>query len=211
MISRNVARRYAKGLLEAYVEGEGGADLEATSSQLAALAAAVAGHAGLRLLVVNPAIHWEQKAAILDELAERLKLEPLLRRFMRLVAEKERLDHLQAIADGFQAMVDEQRGLITAEVTAPAALDERAVDVLEARLGEVTGRPVRLTAHSDERLLGGMVTRIGDVVYDGSLRSHLQRIRQQLKSGGSSGPDRSTAPRAPSGGEEESGAEPTGA
>ncbi|MFQ5745410.1 MAG: ATP synthase F1 subunit delta [Acidobacteriota bacterium] len=182
MISRAVARRYARGLLEATVEVAEPGDEETLSSQLETVTKVIEGHAGLHLLTVNPAIRWEKKAVILDELASKLALHPLLQRFLKLLAEKERLDHLASISSLYTQLVDEHRGVVTAEVATPIALQVQGVQALQDRVSEVTGRKIRLTAQVVPSLLGGLVMRIGDVVYDGSLRSHLARIRKRLAS-----------------------------
>lgn len=179
MINRTVARRYAKGLLAATLEVAPDA-LRRVVDDLEALANTIRGHDALRLLIVNPATEGEQKLAVLDTIAGRMDLHPVVRRFLRLAAEKQRLDHVQLIAELFRKQVDEHEGVLTAEVVTPTELDASRVDAIRAKLSEATGRPVRLAARTDESLLGGMVTRIGDVVYDGSLKRHLTRIRKEL-------------------------------
>ena len=182
MVSRNVARRYAKGLLDAAVDARASVDLQVLKDQLASISLAVESHDGLQLVLINPAIGWQQKADILAEIAERMRLLGLLRSFLRLLAEKERLDHLHLIAEVFSDMVDEYRGVVTAEVATPLELEGPQVAAVEQRLASALGRDVRLKTRTEPELLGGLVTRIGDVVYDGSLRSHLERIRRRLGS-----------------------------
>jgi F-type H+-transporting ATPase subunit delta len=182
MVSRNVARRYAKGLLDAAIDAGESADAQQLSEQLASLSRVVESHDGLRLVLINPAVGWERKASILAEIAARLDLHSLLRSFLRLLAEKERLDHLHLIADVFTSMVDEHRGVVTAEIATPMELDAPQAAAMKDRLSAAIGRDVRLKTKTEPDLLGGLVTRIGDVVYDGSLRSHLSRIRRRLGS-----------------------------
>lgn len=182
MVSRTVARRYAKGLLQAAIEGGESADEQQLGEQLAGLAETVRGHDTLQFLLITPAVQSERKAAVLDEIAARLRLHPLLRSFLGLLAEKERLDHLHVIAEVFRQLVDEHRGVVTAEITTPAELDSSQIDTVRQRLQAALGRHVELTTRTEPEILGGLVTRIGDVLYDGSLRSHLARIRRQMGS-----------------------------
>jgi F-type H+-transporting ATPase subunit delta len=182
MVSRNVARRDAKGLLDAAVDAGEGADEQQLSEQLSGLSRVVESHGGLQLVLINPAIGWERKAGIVADIAERLRLHSLLRSFLRLLAEKERLDHLHLIADVYGGLVDEHRGVVTAEVATPLELDGPQAAAVQQRLATALGREVRLKTRTEPELLGGLVTRIGDVVYDGSLRSHLTRIRRRLGS-----------------------------
>lgn len=183
MVSRTVARRYAKGLLEAALETDEAGVEKTIRRELDRLVTSVRGHAALRLLLVNPAVHWERKAGIMQELGERLGLHPLLLRFLRHAAAKERLDHLGIIAEVYGEVVDAHRGVVTAEVTAARDLGDEEEEALRSRLEETTGKEVRLRTGTDPELLGGLVTRIGDVLYDGSLRSHLRRIRRRLAAG----------------------------
>jgi len=179
MTNRTVARRYAKGLLEATLEVAPDG-LREVADDLDELASTIRGHDALRLLIVNPATDSEEKLAVLEKVAERMRLHTVVRRFLRLAADKQRLDHVELIAELFRQQVDEHQGVLTAEVVTPTQLEAGRIDAIRARLSEATGRPVRLTARTDASLLGGMVTRIGDVVYDGSLKQHLTRIRKEL-------------------------------
>jgi F-type H+-transporting ATPase subunit delta len=182
MVSRNVARRYAQGLLDAAIDARESADAEQLREQLSGISRVVESHDGLQLVLINPAIGWENKANILSEIADQLRLHRLLRSFLSLLAEKERLDHLHLIAEVFAAMVDEHRGVVTAEIATPYELEDPQAAAVKDRLSAALGRDVRLKTRTEPDLLGGLVTRIGDVVYDGSLRSHLSRIRRRLGS-----------------------------
>jgi len=181
MLSHTIARRYAKGLLEAVIEVAPGQE-RAVNEELAALVAAIDGHDGLKLLVINPSIPAQQKTVILSKISETLGLSATVRRFVDVVAEKQRLDHLTLIAEVYGELVDEHLGVVTADITTSVPLNPGQVEQLEESLRAATGGEVRLTRRTDSELLGGVVTRIGDVVYDGSLRGHLERIRERLES-----------------------------
>jgi len=88
MVSRNVARRYAKGLLDAAVDAGESADEQRMSEELSSISQVVENHDGLQLVLINPAIGWERKAGILAEIAERLNLHGLLRSFLRFYLRK---------------------------------------------------------------------------------------------------------------------------
>ena len=181
MLSHTVARRYAKGLLEAVAAVAPGSENK-VKDQLAALVATIEGHDGLKLLIRNPAIDEQQKSAILGKITEIIDLDELARRFVNLLAEKKRLDHLSLIAEVYGELVDEHSGVVTAHITTATPLNPGQIVELESSLRAATGREVRISRNTDARLLGGVVTRIGDVVYDGSLQGHLARIRERLES-----------------------------
>jgi len=176
-----VSRRYAKGLLAAVLEAnEPGQTPEIVAGELEALAEAVRQHSSLALVVMNPAIDSGKKGAVLEQVAGKLGLGLFTRRLVALLAEKERLAELQSIARSMRALVDDHLQIVNAEVTTPAPLDEAAVQDLRKKLETAHGKTVRLKTRVDPELLGGLVTRIGDVLYDGSLRHQLARMRGQM-------------------------------
>ncbi len=180
MINRTVARRYAKGLLHAALDRGTAADLEALVVEINSLANAVRDHDGLRLLIVNPAIETAQKKAVLGDLADHAGAGALTKRFVEVLADKERLDQIEGIATVFSELVDQHRGVISAEVTTPTPLDSDVLAQLRDRLATATGSTVRMATRTDPELLGGLVTRIGDVLYDGSLRHQLAKVRARM-------------------------------
>ena len=178
-----VAKRYAKALWRTLAGGAGEETPERAARILEQLATAAREHEQLRRLLANPAVDVGRKAAVLDAIAERLGAGPVLRRFVRLVAERERAGRLEAIAAAFRARVDEAAGIVNAEVCAPRPLGPEEVRALERSLAATTGRKVRLRTSTEPELLGGLVTRIGDVIYDGSLRHQLARLRERMAGG----------------------------
>ncbi len=181
MLSHTVARRYAKGHLEAVGELAPGKERE-VGEQLAALAELIDGHNGLKLLIVNPAIPASEKAAVLGRISETIGLDAVTRRFVDLLAEKQRLDHISLIAKVYGELVDEHLGVVTAQITTSVPLNPGQVAELETSLRQACGGEVRLSRHTDPELLGGVVTRIGDTVYDGSVKGYLERMRERLGS-----------------------------
>ena len=181
MLSHTVARRYAKGLLGAVGELIPGQE-RAIGDQLTALVETIDDHDALKLLVVNPAIPAPKKSAILGKISEIIDIHDVTRRFIDLLAEKQRLDHLSLIAKVYGELVDEHLGVVTAQITTSVPLNPGQVAELEASLRRATGGEVRLSRHTDPELLGGVITRIGDTVYDGSVKGYLERIRERLGS-----------------------------
>ena len=175
-----VARRYAKALLGAVLDARPDQGPEATARELSALADTVQKFSGLELLTLNPAIDNRRKAAVLDDVAQCLGAGELTRRFVEVLADHERVDHLVACAKSFAVLVDEQQGILNVEITSPEPLGEGELTDLRDRLANRTGRTVRVQARTDPDLLGGLRTRIGDNVYDGSLQRQLERLHERL-------------------------------
>ena len=183
MMSRAVARRYARGLFLVVDDPSAKINPERVAAQLEALASTVGGHRSLRALLSNPSVDTRYKRGIIEELLQRIEVDKPVRRFLLLLAEKERLDQLHPIAAVFRGMVDAAAGVLNAEVTTPEPLDAAATEALRQHLERASGRSVRMATRTDSSLMGGVVTRIGDFVYDGSVRHHLNKIRQRLAAG----------------------------
>jgi F-type H+-transporting ATPase subunit delta len=181
MQSQTIARRYAKGLLEAVGEMAPGTE-KAVSAELDALVETIESHDDLRLMVANPAIPSTKKTAVFHQILAITGGSIVVRNFLGVLADKQRLDQLQLIASVYSALVDARLGIVTAEITTSAPLNPGQVAQLEQSLRDATGGEVQITRHTDPSLIGGVVTRIGDVVYDGSVKGHLERIRQRLES-----------------------------
>ncbi len=187
-----VSKRYARALVEAVADpqappaaaAEGaGRDLEAVGRELDAFARLLRDQRDLRGFFANPGVQRSAKGVLLDRLASSLGLGPIVATFLRLLLEKGRLGALEVVVRVYHDLVDERLGRVRAAVTTAAPLDEATRGHLAARLGAVAGRPAVLDVKTDAGLLGGMVARIGDTVYDGSLRTQLARVREQLLRG----------------------------
>ena len=118
-----------------------------------------------------------------QDLVERLIADIVDRRVVNLVGlllRRGRIELLPRLVDEFVRLHNEQRGIVTAEVTSAAPLTPSEVDALTARLQERTGGRVELQFRTDPGLLGGLTVRVGDELMDGSVRGRLERLRNQL-------------------------------
>ena len=178
MIAGSIARRYAKALFELAVEA---GRIDAWSQALAVVKRAVEGSAELREVLANPVYTREQRQAVATRLGAALKLDREPASLLALLAERNRLDQLPAIADSFAELADEKMGRVRARVTSAAALDEPTAGALAERLAAATRARVVMERAVDPALLGGVVAQVGSVVYDGSLRAQLETLRRVLK------------------------------
>lgn len=140
-------------------------------------------HAPLRDALLTPLHPLEQRKAVLAALAARLGTSPLLRNFLSFLVDQRRLVQFEAIRDEFARLADEDAGLMTARVVSASPLDERRRDRLRRALSQRTGREVRLEVEVDPSLIGGAVAQVGDLVFDGSLRTQLSALRATLMKG----------------------------
>lgn len=176
MLSGSVARRYARAVL---LIGQQNHNYDILASEIDRLAATYDKSADLRAILENPAFTLAQRQAVLDEISRRLMLSKTVHSFAALLLTRDRMTHLPAIARYLRVLVDEQAGRVRARVTSARPLDSAAELRLSAAIGKATGRAVILEKQVDPALIGGIVTQVGDLVYDGSLATELQKLRDR--------------------------------
>lgn len=177
MKSRKLARRYATALGELAVER---GTLEAVEQDLRAFQRVYGEQIAFRRVIESENVTKEEKIRIVREAFEN-RVSPLSLNFLLLVINKRREDALLDMLDEFFAFADEKRGVVEVEVASAQPLSDEQSQAISEKLEQVTGRKVRLTTREDGDLIGGLVARIGDLVMDGSVRSRLARLGEQLK------------------------------
>jgi F-type H+-transporting ATPase subunit delta len=177
LIPASVARRYAKALVEVAAASD---ELEAVRQDLRALADLLREHRDLRQFVSNPSVSRRDAGEVMRDVAAAMKARALTVTFLQVLLEGGRLAGLEAILRAYELLVDERFGRVKAVVTSAAPLEADAQERLRRRLGEVTGKDVYLEMRQDPALLGGVVTQIGSRVFDGSLKTQLARLRDEM-------------------------------
>ncbi|HZU83137.1 MAG TPA: ATP synthase F1 subunit delta [Polyangiaceae bacterium] len=172
-----VARRYAQALLELGVEQ---GDLDAIVEQVGALARAWETSADLRNAIENPLVPHAAKKAVMGELADRMATTPTTRHALMLLVDRRRTRTLPYIARTLRELADARRGIVRAEVTTAAPLGEAYYARLQAQLEKMTGKRVVIDRATDPSLIAGVVTRLGDRIIDGSLRTRLDALRDAM-------------------------------
>lgn len=177
MIGGQVARRYAKALIE--LGGEQG-NLDALVKEISDVAEAIEGSAELRNLIENPEIARTARKAVLAEVAQRLGASQTTRNTIALLADNGRLRILPALARELRREADERAGVLRAHVRSAQQLSEGYVQKLQQALEQRFKRKVVIDREVDPTLLAGVVTRVGDTIIDGSLKARLDELRVQL-------------------------------
>ena len=180
MTAGSLAKRYAKALADvAAVSG----DLETVREELRGFADVLRGHRELSRFLANPSVLRRDKLKAFEGVVGRISLRPLTVTFLRVLLTADRLGALESIVRAYETLVDERLGRVKAEVTTAVSLDGEQQERLRQRLEQVAGKQVYLEVQQDPKILGGLVTRIGGTVYDGSLRAQLARLREQMVRG----------------------------
>lgn len=175
-MSGAVARRYARALFA--LAKESGA-LQPTADQLARLAG-VAGDATVLPVLRSPLLSTPRRRELAQMLARELRLSELLARFIQLLADHQRLGELPAIADRFQRLLDTELGRVRITIRTATPLDaDREAEII-AVFAALTGKQVLSHVVIDAALLGGVVVDVEGKVYDGSVRTQLDRLAKEL-------------------------------
>jgi F-type H+-transporting ATPase subunit delta len=177
VIGTNVARRYARAIFEIGVEGK---NLTTLVEHVAGVASAYDGHEELQKALDNPLVAAEAKRAILSELADKVGVLPVVKHTLLLLGDRRRLHALPAIAQLLREMSDSKEGVLRAEVVTAVKLSESYYAKLQAQLEKMTGQKVAIDRREDPSILAGVIARIGDRVYDGSLKARLEELRTSL-------------------------------
>ena len=178
MTNRTAATRYARALLDVALKEQ--ANLATIETQLTELARLFAENEGLRKALHNPAVPVQRKRAAVVEIVAKAGVLPIVGKTLALLAERDRLVILPDVAESFRQRMQDIRNVVRAEVTTTEPLSAERLQAIQRSLATATGRSVELTSRVDAAILGGMVARVGGTVFDASVTSHLQRIRQRL-------------------------------
>jgi F-type H+-transporting ATPase subunit delta len=170
--------RYGRALFEL---GEESGNLRELTEQLESFAALYASSADLRSMLDNPLVEEGVRGAVLAELATRLALSPLVLNAVRLLARRRRLAALPYIARVLERLSDEKNALLRATVTSARPLSDADLRRITAELERRLSRRVVVESRTDPSLIGGVVTRIGDRVIDGSLLGRLTALERVLQ------------------------------
>ena len=179
MITGSLARRYAKALLEIGVKQQ---TYDALGKELDRAADMLRSSPELRNALENPVFPISKRRLVLDDVARRLALSKTVRNFVMLLLDKGRISSLPDIARAHRALVDEHAGRVRATVTSARPLDPILETRLKTALERQSGKIVILEKREDPSIVGGLVTQLGDLVFDGSVRTQLASLREELLS-----------------------------
>jgi F-type H+-transporting ATPase subunit delta len=177
LIPGSVAQRYARALVDVAAASH---ELEEVHRDLRGFASVLREQRELRQFLANPSVPRRDAAAVVQEIGAAMSIRPLAATFLQVVLDGGRLSGLDAILRAYEALLDERLGRVKAVVTAAAPLESGIQEALRRRLGEVAGKDVYLEVRQDPTLLGGVVAQIGSRIYDGSLKTQLARLRDEL-------------------------------
>ncbi len=172
-----VGRRYGKAVLGLAVEQK---QVDQVSKSLADLKKAWEDSEELREVFENPSVSAQDRRKVIDALATRMGLSPLVKNTLKLISDRRRTRYLPEIIDAYERLAEERAGRVRAEVITATGMPEAYYAQLQRALEQVTGKKVTLLKRQDPSIIGGVVARVGDKVFDGSIRTRLDELKDEL-------------------------------
>jgi F-type H+-transporting ATPase subunit delta len=175
-----IARRYAEALADVAIAHN---QVEQMDAEVGAFAQMIRDSRELYDVFASPVVSQEQKLSVLDAIVERTGLSAMIANLLRTMLSHYRLHDLTVVHEQFRRAINRRRGIALAEVTTAVPASQAAQEMLTRKLQELVGKQVQIQFKTDPALIGGAVTRLESVVYDGSIRTQLQTVKQRLKEG----------------------------
>jgi F-type H+-transporting ATPase subunit delta len=172
-----VARRYGAALADVVLKT---GETDIVRAELSQWAVIIDSNAELRDVLSSPAVAHAQKVKLLESLIERSRPSKTTANFLRVLLRNDRLTAISAISERFVVELEERSGVVSAEIISARELPPDEKGELKTQLEKLTGKRVNMDFQIDQNLIGGVVTRIGSTVYDGSVRTKLDTLKEQL-------------------------------
>jgi F-type H+-transporting ATPase subunit delta len=175
-----VAKRYARALFSLALEQD---QVEPYGQELDRFVQLLREFPDLANAVQNPLYPEAPRRSLCLSVADKAELGPIIKNFIILLVEKNRVGHLAEISEYYHKLIDDHANIARAKVKAAVELDNGAIQKIAASLEQLTGKKIAIEFERDPELIGGVVAQIGDLVLDGSVRRQLLNIKETLKRG----------------------------
>jgi len=180
MANETIARRYASALADVVLSSD---DTETVKSELGMFSQLFAANEDLQNVFGNPSIAAANKERVLNGLLDKAKPSKTTANFLRVLLRNGRLTDVAEVNTRFDSVLQERRNIVSAEITSARELPPDEKREFELSLEKLTGKEININFAVDPELIGGVVTRIGSTVYDGSVRTKLENLKEQLVNG----------------------------
>ncbi len=177
MTLQAIARRYATALFDVTRQNS---SLDAAQAGLASFAGLIAGSPELADVFASPAVPASKKRSVADALVAQLNLPVEIQRLIAVLADRDRLGLVADVASAFDARVRQEKHILQAEVTTAVPLTAERAGVLSAALGKALGGTVTIEQRVDPSIVGGVIAKVGSLVFDGSVTRQLELMKTEL-------------------------------
>ncbi|MBE9546772.1 MAG: F0F1 ATP synthase subunit delta [Proteobacteria bacterium] len=180
MKNLKVARRYAKALL---IIGKEDDKAETYKEELDRFSDLIASEKELEQAITNPLYDVGGRKKVLQAIIDKVNISKVMASFLLLLFDKGRFGFLSDINEFYKKLADELKGVVRASLVSATELSSETVEKIRTTLSKKTGKDIILEVEQDPSLIGGIVSRIGDLVLDGSIKTQLLNMRESLKRG----------------------------
>jgi F-type H+-transporting ATPase subunit delta len=180
MKNLTISRRYAKALI---LIGQEDGNAEKYNAELESVVGLFDTQENFETALTNPLYNKNDRKKVLQAVLAATDLSVIMKSFISLLFDKGRIGFLREIASYYNDLADELKGVVKASIVSATELSSDAVDKIKKALSKKTGKNIVLNVEQDPGLIGGVVTKIGDLVLDGSVKTQLINMRETLKKG----------------------------
>jgi F-type H+-transporting ATPase subunit delta len=180
MSAETVARRYSLALADVIEKNK---DAEIVVNELKTWEEIMSSNSDLSGAFSNPAIAHANKEKVLEKLIGKTKPTKTTANFLRVLLRNGRLTNLADINQSLAKVLEERAGFVSAKIVSARQLSDKEKKDLKSNVEKMTGKKVSLDFDIDQNIIGGVVTTIGSTVYDGSIKTKLENLKQQLVNG----------------------------
>jgi len=178
VINTTLAKRYAKALVEIGQEKDA---LEKYGQDLSSLTELVDVSRDFREILINPVFTKDDKKRIAGQIFMKLRTDQMVVNFVNLLIDRKRIDQLAGIEKAYRQEVDQIRGITRGEVVSAEPLSEEQLGRVTEALSQISGKKVLVSTRVDPSLIGGLSAKVGDKVFDGTIRTQLSQLKESLK------------------------------
>jgi F-type H+-transporting ATPase subunit delta len=180
MKNLKIARRYAKALL---IIGKEDDKAETYKEELDRFSDLITSQKELEQAIINPLYDVGGRKKVLQAVIDKVNISKVMASFLLLLFDKGRFGFLSDINEFYKKLADELKGVVRASLVSATELSSETVEKIRTTLSKKTGKDIILEVDQDPSLIGGIVSRIGDLVLDGSIKTQLLNMRESLKRG----------------------------
>jgi F-type H+-transporting ATPase subunit delta len=178
VIDTTLAKRYAEALVEIGKERNA---LEQYGNDLEAINQTMQESRDFQEVLISPVFPKEDKKNISGSILDKMGIDFMVKNFINLLIDKKRIDQLPGIIQAYAEAVDEINGVTRGRVISAKPLSESELGEITQALSAISGSQVIVTAQVDGSLIGGLVAKVGDKVFDGTIRTQLNQLKESLK------------------------------
>jgi len=177
MSVETVSRRYATALADVVIKK---GEVSPVQAELKSWEELINSNSDLQTAFRNPAISHANKEKVLESLIEKTQPTRTTANFLRVLLRNNRLSEINEINERFANILEERSGVVSAQITSARELSKTEKAELTANLQKLTGKTINLNFETNAQIIGGVITRVGSTVYDGSVKTQLENLKQQM-------------------------------